>query len=63
MSMQSKQRKLPLRSGAALAEIWERLPESVRKEAIALYARLVARSAQMPPPSSNRRSTREDASR
>ena len=58
-----KQRTLPLSSEAALATLWERLPESGRKKAIALYARLIARSAQMPTLSSNRRASDEDASR
>ena len=43
----SKQRALDLR-GDGLATLWKRLPEHCRREAVTVWARLLAAAAQIP---------------
>ena len=43
----SKQRTLDLR-GEALNSLWNLLPEEARKDAITIWARLIAKAAQLP---------------
>ena len=42
-----RQRKLPLRSGEDAEELWNQFPPRSRREVIELYARVIARAADM----------------
>lgn len=42
-----RQRKLPLRSGEDVEELWNQFPPRSRREVIELYARVIARAADM----------------
>jgi hypothetical protein len=47
-----RQRWLLLSGIEVLEELWEQFPESSRRQAIELYARLIARAAGLPRPES-----------